>query len=213
MRRLARYALNVATLTSLLACLATAVLWVRSHRHGAEQMTWTHGALDHGWGKQRTITLFAREGEALLDVETFADRAEDLFPLAHMVPDEARQIRGSWERHQVKPWAFKDRPGMMPGRTRMVIAVRHGPARDVRFVRGKTFWQVRCPLWAVTGAFSLLPAVRLTAWALRRRRRRRDVAENRCPACGYDLRATPDRCPECGTVITRHFGGPATLPG
>ena len=50
-------------------------------------------------------------------------------------------------------------------------------------------------LWWATA-----PAPLLATIAFRRHRRRMRAAATRCVGCGYDLRATPDRCPECGKV-------------
>jgi hypothetical protein len=54
--------------------------------------------------------------------------------------------------------------------------------------------RVVLPLWLVMIACAILPA----AWIYKRAIGRRRNREGHCPACGYDLRASKDRCPECG---------------
>ena len=58
---------------------------------------------------------------------------------------------------------------------------------------GSLTW-VTAPYWLIAGS-AAIPAV---LQVLRLRRTRRQRQRGLCPSCGYDLRATPGRCPECG---------------
>lgn len=62
---------------------------------------------------------------------------------------------------------------------------------------GGTYWTLRVPLFYLW----LLGAVLPSAWATVYARRSRKLGM--CRRCGYDLRATPDGCPECGTPVSQ----------
>jgi hypothetical protein len=77
------------------------------------------------------------------------------------------------------------------------------PARDVLKVREKRT-NVIIPHWFIVLLSAPLPFWEawktwlVVATALRARRHAR---RGHCPSCGYDIRATPVRCPECGNVM------------
>jgi hypothetical protein len=73
-----------------------------------------------------------------------------------------------------------------------VYSRRYSPAMTQRYVA--------LPLWMPLVVLVALPAVELAAGLRRHGAAHRRRTSGRCPACGYDCRATPDRCPECGTV-------------
>src|SRR4051794_36263465 len=58
-------------------------------------------------------------------------------------------------------------------------------------------WFFGIPFWFLTLVFATPPSV----W-LFNRVRRGQKSPHACPACGYDLRATSHRCPECGSLQT-----------
>ena len=69
------------------------------------------------------------------------------------------------------------------------------------------FQVVVVPYWALVLLSALLPLYVMSRLpgVLRRRRR---LKRRLCVECGYDLRASKDRCPECGAVILPPVGNP-----
>ena len=64
---------------------------------------------------------------------------------------------------------------------------------------------VNIPFWMLTVMVSplmIFSSRTILAEAIRSHRRRRGY----CSCCGYDLRATPQRCPECGRVSSEGIG-------
>jgi hypothetical protein len=96
----------------------------------------------------------------------------------------------------LKYWPISPDSGLMSdwGSFRLLIAPTQPPPKSHAIAIDAD--EYHAPYWIIVSVFALPP----TLWLFRLRRHRLLMKRGICRTCGYDLRATPDRCPECGTI-------------
>ena len=168
---------------SLVVLVGVCGLWVRSHAVRDYAFTWLPWPADGG-GKRFVKTDFDSGGgqlEVAWRVWTAAERREliqqnnlgDETVYHRTFPDPLRSYRQSYPRTTWNTLGFKS-------------------------YSGATHSSFGFPYWAA----ALVAVIPSAVWLDRRARRRRLGRTGHCPACGYDLRASPGQCPECGRAVS-----------
>jgi hypothetical protein len=105
---------------------------------------------------------------------------------------------------------FVDGSGRGVGNSERIWLDRNGQPTDIAHgdhLSSPMTIRMLCHVPLNPGAFFSMIAIVLAAWVVDRflyiQTRRKRKASDCCIRCGYDLRATPDRCPECGTFPTK----------
>ena len=189
MRRLIRILLNALTVLSLVLSVATVALWVRSYG-GSDYVTrLTPGPVTSHSVSHRTIGAQWTLGQIrLVRGEHTAYLPRDYVPPER--PPAPLWSRGrlgkghsGWQR--IGGPSFWNRLGFCRYRLGMGASFYDESEEGVTL----SAWLAAIPF--------LIPPLLWAKGAWRGRCRRR---AGQCVGCGYDLRATPDRCPECGTI-------------
>lgn len=177
---------TIASAVSLVLLAAVIVLWVRSHR------------VADVWAAQRfrSYQLASWDGHVEVRVLSQSDYSERLSSRACRRTYRSAGFSSDWRFVHDEPdvRSFDDAP----------LRFRFGEESDVS--NGDaieqegtvTVWNfVRFPIWCAACVLSIPPL----AWLRGRVRRGHRRGTGLCVCCGYDLRASPDRCPECGTLV------------
>jgi hypothetical protein len=172
-----RRLVTLAAAVSLVLCIATVTLCVRSYS---------------------LFDRVSREDRAGVETELYSVSGRVV--LSHFNGSDGDKPKAEWTVESVQPTSPM-------GRALYASFVSHPQERwwcrsgfdaylRVSAGIGRTVAEITVPHWFLAFLWAVLPAQHLRA--IFRSRRLREHAL--CSNCGYDLRATPDRCPECGAA-------------
>jgi hypothetical protein len=183
-----RRLLNALTAISLLLCVAMGAMWVRS-RSQADCLT-----LDT---PHHVTSIVSGDGQLFFirltwDFTNPSDQTQ-LQPDAHwhlrLEDDDTHDMLSD-----VAGWANGTEGPQWGGFG--ISTGGHPPKYNFESPPFCDGWKAAVPDWSLPMALLVLPC----AGARRLLNRRRQKEHSCCEQCGYDLRATPERCPECGTA-------------
>jgi hypothetical protein len=176
MKRFCRWMFNGLTAIAAVVCVVTVFAWVRGF-FTAPALTWVNSTGTGRWAIRCSM------GEMEVD---------------HVVNNAPGQYSPKWgglSFTEEQPFSIDQTFRSLGSRVHFdfrIYGLGHGqfqpqpPRGGIRVAF--LFW----PCWAAVLITLPVPVL----YAIRRRR----VAEGHCRICGYDLRATPECCPECGRI-------------
>ncbi len=187
---------------SLLLCAGCVAAWVRSYRQCDRFDAETHTPPGL-YEVHRHLNVRSGKGGLMVFLNSYEilRRPDDLKNLGR----SSRPARAFVHRLE-KPWypmlssTATSYPGAISGLGFQFVQERKGGELPASVIRSVTMpWAVPVMLTAA-----------LPGWmAMRRLRRRRRQEGKFCVGCGYDLRASTERCPECGLAMPGLPGTPA----